>query len=261
MIHFYDNNMSVCAQKVRLVLAAKGLAYERHHLDLRAGDQFRPEYLALNPKAVVPTIVDQGAPIIESTAIIAYLDDTYPEPSLKPADPLQRAAMWQWMILPDGSLHDACGLASFAIAFRHQLARLEPAALEAHYAKMPDATRRENVRAVVEKGLDAPGIGVALTTYRNAIRSMASELEKTAWLVADTWSLADITMLPYVLRLEHLGLDWFWEDAPLVADWLERSKARSEYEAIDEHLVPAYVELMTASGIAQADRVRAIVSE
>ena len=60
MIRFYDNDMSVCAQKVRLVLAAKRLDYERHVLDLRAGDQFDPEYLKLNPKAVVPTIVDQG---------------------------------------------------------------------------------------------------------------------------------------------------------------------------------------------------------
>jgi len=40
MIEFYDNNMSVCAQKVRLVLQEKDLSYARHHLDLRAGDQF-----------------------------------------------------------------------------------------------------------------------------------------------------------------------------------------------------------------------------
>ena len=88
MIEFYDNDMSVCAQKVRLVLAIKGLDHERRSLDLRAGDQFKPDYLKLNPKAVVPTIVDNGIPIIESTVIIAYLDDAYPEPPLKPSDPL-----------------------------------------------------------------------------------------------------------------------------------------------------------------------------
>lgn len=75
MIEFYDNDMSVCAQKVRLVLAIKGLDHERHSLDLRAGDQFKPDYLKLNPKAVVPTIVDNGIPIIESTVINSYLDD------------------------------------------------------------------------------------------------------------------------------------------------------------------------------------------
>jgi glutathione S-transferase len=51
----YHNDMSVCAQKVRLCLAEKQLAYEEKHLNLRAGDQKRPEYLALNPNGYVPT--------------------------------------------------------------------------------------------------------------------------------------------------------------------------------------------------------------
>jgi glutathione S-transferase len=53
----YHNDMSVCAQKVRLCLAEKQLAYEDRHLNLRAGDQKRPEYLALNPNGYVPTLV------------------------------------------------------------------------------------------------------------------------------------------------------------------------------------------------------------
>lgn len=253
--------MSVCAQKVRLVLAAKGLEYERHTLNLRAGDQFRPEYLALNPNAVVPTIVDQGTPIIESTVIIAYLDDAYPETSLQAADALQRATMLRWMILPDASLHDACGLTSFALAFRYQLARLESAALEAHYEKMPDEKRREHVRALVGKGLDAPGVGQALRRYRSIIDSMAESLETTPWLAGDTYSLADVTMLPYVLRLEHLGLDWFWADAPAVADWLQRSKARPEYAVVEDHIDPDYMELMASIPAEQYAKVREIVSE
>ena len=55
MIELYHNDMSVCAQKVRLVLAEKKLEWTGHHLNLRAGDQHRPDYLKLNPKGVVPT--------------------------------------------------------------------------------------------------------------------------------------------------------------------------------------------------------------
>ena len=260
MIEFYDNDMSVCAQKVRLVLAAKDLDYKRHTLNLRAGDQFRPEYLKLNPGAVVPTIVDKGVPLIESTAIIAYLDDAYPEPSLKPADPLDRATMWRWMILPDASLHDACGITSFALAFRHQLARLEPAALEAHYAKMPDARRRKHVRSVVEMGLDAPGVGEALRTYKSVIDALARQLEKSKWLAGNSYSLADTTMVPYVLRLEHLGLDWFWSDAPQVADWMARCKGMPEYSAISDHIDPKYLALMGSLPADQHDRVKEIVN-
>ena len=56
MLVLYHNDMSVCAQKVRLCLAEKGLAYEARHLNLRAGDQQQVDYLKLNPKGVVPTL-------------------------------------------------------------------------------------------------------------------------------------------------------------------------------------------------------------
>ncbi|MFK8031887.1 MAG: glutathione S-transferase family protein [Gammaproteobacteria bacterium] len=261
MIEFYDNDMSVCAQKVRLVLAAKELDYTRHVLDLRAGDQFRPEYLKLNPNAVVPTLVDQGVAVIESTVIIAYLDDAYPEPSLKPANSLDRAKMLQWMILPDASLHDACGLTSFALAFRHQLAKLPPEALAAHYAKMPSEKRRQHIQALVEKGIEAPGVGAALRTYYASIQSMDKALSQSRWLAGDTWSLADVTMLPYVLRLEHLGLDWFWKDSPSVAEWLAKSKSQAAYSAISDHINPKYLELMGMIPAEQYDKVRDAVAE
>lgn len=261
MIEFYDNDMSVCAQKVRLVLAAKNLEHQRHALDLRAGDQFKPDYLELNPKAVVPTIVDNGIPIIESTVIIAYLDDAYPEAPLKPTDPVLRATMLRWMILPDASLHDACGLTSFGLAFRHQLAALPPEALAAIYAKNPDEKRRQHMRTIVEQGLDAPGVGAAIRTYYASIQSMAKALSEAQWLAGDAWSLADITMLPYVLRLEHLGLDWFWSDAPQVAEWLARSKERPEYSVIDEHINPKYLELMSSIPSEEHEKVRKSVDQ
>jgi len=54
MIELYHNDMSVCAQKVRFALAEKKLSWKGHHLNLRAGAQQKPEYLKLNPNAVVP---------------------------------------------------------------------------------------------------------------------------------------------------------------------------------------------------------------
>ena len=259
MIEFYDNDMSVCAQKVRLVLAAKGLDYERHHLDLRAGDQLQPDYLKLNPKGVVPTLVDNGTVVIESTVIIAYLDDAYAELNLTPNDAKARADMLYWMILPDGSLHDACGLTSFSLAFRQQLSKLPPEALQAHFAKIPDETRRSHIRNLVELGLDAPGVEAAVRTYRKSVRAMAKPLENNNWLAGNQWSLADVTMVPYVLRLVHLGLDTFWSDLPQISEWFERCKARAEYAAIEDHINPGYVSLMGSAVAEQSDRVREIV--
>lgn len=247
MIEFYDNDMSVCAQKVRLVLSEKQLPFERHHLNLRAGDQFDPKYLQLNPNAVVPTIVDDGHVIIDSSIIIDYLDDAYPRPALKPESPLLRATLRRWVVLPDVSLHRACGKTSFALAFRHQFAHFDSDALASHMRKIPDTTRRQTIQMLIEGGMNAPGLDDAVRIYARAIRTMADTLYHADWLAGESYSLADTTMLPYVLRLKHLGLDWFWEGAPQVADWFERSCQRDSFAAISEHLDEKYLQLMAST--------------
>ena len=99
MIQLYHADMSTCAQKVRLVLKQKKLAWNRHLLNLRHRDQHAPQYLELNPNGVVPTLIDQGNVIIESTVICEYLDDAYPENSLVPDAPENKALMRQWLSL------------------------------------------------------------------------------------------------------------------------------------------------------------------
>ena len=59
MLELYHSVNSVCAQKVRVALAEKGLEYRNRLMSLR-GDQFAPEYMKLNPSAVVPTLVHDG---------------------------------------------------------------------------------------------------------------------------------------------------------------------------------------------------------
>jgi glutathione S-transferase len=145
----YHNNMSVCSQKVRLVIHEKGLRPVEHHLNLRAGDQNNPEYVELNPKAVVPTIVDHSQPIIESTVICEYLDDAYPDRPLRPGDPIQRAKMRLWMQIPDTGFHIACATVSFVLAFRHQYLALGPDAIERFLAGPPNAAMREASRQLL----------------------------------------------------------------------------------------------------------------
>ena len=258
MLEFYDNNMSVCAQKVRLVLAAKGLEYRRVHLNLRAGEQFKPEYRALNPKAVVPTLVDAGTPIIESTVIIAYIDDAYPEPPLAPENPIGRARMRQWMMLPDASLHDACGVTSFSLAFRQQLMHMAPDAFDAFCANIPDPKRRDHIQSVVQQGLDAPGVGEALRTYAKSLTAMIEPLQSGPWLVGEHWTLADATMLPYFLRARHLGLNWMWGEHEALDDWFDRCCQRPEYGVIEQYLDPGYVELMASVPEQERERAQAL---
>src|SRR5262245_61971129 len=93
MLTLYDFGNSVCCQKVRITLRAKGLRWESVKVDLFKAEQYDPKYLKLNPKGIVPTLVHDGKPIIESTLICEYLDDAFPEPRLIPPDPWQRTRM------------------------------------------------------------------------------------------------------------------------------------------------------------------------
>src|SRR6267378_4022373 len=90
----YNAPQSTCSQRVRFVLNAKGLPFEERKLDLLAGDQLKPDYLALNPNGVVPTLDHDGNIVIDSSVIIEYLDEIAPEPaSFSPPVPVARARM------------------------------------------------------------------------------------------------------------------------------------------------------------------------
>jgi glutathione S-transferase len=115
VLELYHNDMSTCAQKVRFALAEKGATWHSHHLDLRARDQQKPEYLKLNPNAVVPTLVHDGVVIIESTVINEYIDDAVAGPSLRPADAADKARMRLWTKQLDEGLHADCGVVSTSI--------------------------------------------------------------------------------------------------------------------------------------------------
>src|SRR2546425_8449547 len=95
-ITLYDSPGSPCARRVRAVLLEKGLAWITRLVDLTRMEQKRPEYLALNPNGVVPTLVHGDRVLYESNVITGYLDDVFPHPPLYPRDPWARAQAKIW---------------------------------------------------------------------------------------------------------------------------------------------------------------------
>jgi glutathione S-transferase len=87
----YNAPQSTCSQRVRFVLNAKNLPFEEHKLDLFSGDQLKPDYLAINPNGVVPSLVHDEQIITDSSVIIEYLDEAFPD--VRPFRPTTLAAI------------------------------------------------------------------------------------------------------------------------------------------------------------------------
>ncbi|MGH8209557.1 MAG: glutathione S-transferase family protein, partial [Steroidobacteraceae bacterium] len=219
----YHSVESACAQKVRLVMSEKHLAWTEVLLNLRKGEQFDPNYLSLNAKGVVPTLVHAGNVIRESTVINEYLDQVFPQPSLKPADPGAQARMRLIVKTVDDDVHPAIGILSYALVLRHQMNELKsPEEMREHFAKVVDPMRRERQRGVHEQGMAAPGATVALMTLGKTLDYLERSLSPGPWLAGETYSLADAAVAPYMVRMDGLRLASLWEGKPKFSAWYQR---------------------------------------
>ena len=231
MLRLYHNNLSTCSQKVRLTLAEKGLDFDSVELDLRAGDQYQPEYLKLNPNGVVPTLVNGDDVIVESTVINEYVDDVFPDTSLRPTSAAERARMRLWTKRLDESVHGHTAILSFSIAFRHDFLQKSPDELNAFLDKIIDVRRREHLRMMIEQGMASDAFPPAVQAFDRLLEEMDGALVSSPWLAGNDFSLADIGYAPYITRLEHLDLARWWSDKPHLAAWFQRVKSRPSYSS------------------------------
>jgi glutathione S-transferase len=228
----YHGEISTCSQKVRITLAEKGLDWVSHHLNLRKAEQHRPDYLALNPNGVVPTLLVDGAPVIESSLIIQYLDELIPAPPLRPTDPLARAKMRLWMKRLDEYIHAHTGVLSSAIAFRFDEGH------EAQIKTMINPAKRARKMEGFKLGVEAPLFRTALSAYDRLLTDMEDVIAKEGWLAGGVYSLADISYLPYMARLHHLNLGGLFTDRPGLSNWCENLSARPSFKAAMDDWAP-----------------------
>eukprot|EP00218_Dolichomastix_sp_CCMP3274_P011618 CAMPEP_0170136064 /NCGR_PEP_ID=MMETSP0033_2-20121228/2954_1 /TAXON_ID=195969 /ORGANISM="Dolichomastix tenuilepis, Strain CCMP3274" /LENGTH=298 /DNA_ID=CAMNT_0010371715 /DNA_START=57 /DNA_END=953 /DNA_ORIENTATION=- len=87
LLHFTGSS---CSMKVRLVLAVKGIEYKAREINIPGDEHFKPWFLGINPRGLVPVLVHDGKVIIESNDIIAYLEEQVPTPSVMPASAMER---------------------------------------------------------------------------------------------------------------------------------------------------------------------------
>ena len=226
----YTHPMSPCAQKVRIVLAEKSLRWESRHVDLPGKENLTDAYLKLNPLGVVPTLVEDGHPIIESSIICEYLEDRFPTPRLRPDSALAIATMRYWMKHVDNKLHPSCGALQWPLVMADKMRLLSAADQEHLVNQIPEKPRRERQRRLLKMGYDAPDVAEGVQIYEQTIADLDLLLEQQPWIAGEKFSLADASMAPYFQTLHQFGWEAWYESRHHVADWYQRMRERKSYQ-------------------------------
>jgi glutathione S-transferase len=246
----YDFGNSVCCQKVRITLRAKGLQWDAIRVDLFKSEQYEPKYLKLNPKGVVPTLVHDGKPVIESTLICEYIDQTFPQPpQLIPVDPWRQSRMRLWSKMVDEGVHEGVTEISFSAMFRERMKNMAPEIREKRFRNVGDPRRRDRFKSTYEHGVQSPFVLHGVAAFERAFKTLEDSLaEGRPWLLGPNPTLADINLMPYAARLDYLGLLDLWtNDRPRVQNWWAHASAWPSFKSGLQDLITEneFIEMRT----------------
>ncbi|NBC32378.1 MAG: glutathione S-transferase [Alphaproteobacteria bacterium] len=188
MITLYRHELSGHAHRVALFLSLIGVPYEQVDVDLQAGDQKRPEFLAKNVFGQVPVIDDDGTVVADSLAILVYLALTYAEERWYPRDPAGAAAVQRWLSVAAGQINNGPAAARRALVFGTKV-----------------------------------DLAQAQRTAVSLFETIDPYLAGRAWLVGDGPTIADIAAYTYIARAPEGDLSL--EPYPHIRGWLARIEA------------------------------------
>lgn len=236
----WHNGLSTCSQKVRLALAESGCNWESCEVNLIAGEQKDPAYLAIHPRGLVPALAVDGGILIESSVINEFIADLAPELKLRPDGPLGQAHGRLWVRRIEETVHPAMGAITLATVFRTFMLQRPRDEVLAEIAQVTDGNERSARLEIFELGAEAPSFRGAVTRLVEFLDDLDRALATSPWICGERFSLVDCAAIPYVDRLNRLGLDVLWTGQRFhLARWLAAAKERRAYKVAIENWFPA----------------------
>jgi glutathione S-transferase len=173
----YEHPLSSYAQKVKIALREKGLAFDREIPQGLGSGSSGGDFAAASPRMEVPTLIDAGARIFDSTIILEYLEDKYPTPPLLPRDPVARADARM--------IEDVCDTLYEAINWGLS---------EIRWFKRAEGRLADSMKAK------------AASQTRELLDWLSGKLGASEWFGGTSFGWADLSVAPYLNRSVHYGL-------------------------------------------------------
>jgi len=234
MLVLHNYWSSVCSQKARLCLAEKKLPYQNRHVNLFEFEHWTPEYLKINPKAVVPALDHDGRIVIESNVILEYLEDTFPQVRLRPEDPYARSQMRLWIFNSEEIAHENVNTASYnpRHAARHKAKGHTREDLIKIATRCPNPIVRNRLVHRAENGVSEQQENEAYEALDFLLDQLEQALARGPWITGAEYSLADIAMAPFINRIEVLKRPEMVKASrrPRLAEWWQRIQERPAYK-------------------------------
>ncbi len=224
-LHLFHGAISNCSMRVRMTLIEKGLDWTSHHIDLKKKENISDDYFGINPNGLVPTLVDNGVVHIESNDIIDYIDETYPEPTLRASE---NEDMMEWLHLAAAIHVPACKPYVYATKMA---AKLKKTAEEQE--KYDSLQKNEELKQFHSKHAGSSEFSDADFLKAKAIlgacfAKLEVTLEGRDWIMGDQFTLADISWIP--LYFVIYGCGFSFDKFPNIQRWAAAIEARKSYQ-------------------------------
>ena len=233
-LHLFHFMGSSCSQKTRIFLQLKGIEWKSHHINLPERENYTAWFMGINPRGLVPVLVDDGTVVIESNDILNYLEEKYPVPPLIPKEGNLEA---QELLAQEDALH----LDLRAISFRYFFPGVppRPAALDEQYSQLgtgtvggeADTHKAQQLQFHREMrehgGVPDQRIRAAVTNFKNAFDGLDRRLADSSYLLGASISVVDVAWYIYCLRLDVSGYP-LHATHPNLGRWYDALRTREE---------------------------------
>lgn len=235
-LHLLHAQVSSCSQKLRIYLNIKGLEYTLRPIDIPSGENYGAWYMGINPRGLVPTLVHNGAVIIESNDILAYLERQFTEP---PLIPVELADATAHALADEDDLHLDLRALSARYLFPPQAATKAEDAMAAYSANGSGTVGgRKDTRKQVEQayfrdvnahgGITEAHTRSAVSRFKAAFEALDIQLRDTSHLLGEDLTVLDIAWYVYCARLLACGYP-IQAAHPHVGAWFDRLNERQEF--------------------------------